>query len=300
MLAILPLLLLVPYALASSIPAIRPGIKHRGRSTQIQIPLSPHKCNSGIKPRVFIISMFDSEEEAWYSIPDFNILDQNISVPGLSPLFPNAHCTSNGTVCQMTTGQGEINAAASMTALWMSNCFDLTSTYFLIAGVGGIDPHIANTGSVAFARYAVQFDLQYEFSQSQVPSNASSGYYPQAAEYPDEENPRDYPGEIYGTEAFELNNNLKTRAVQLAKRAILNDTAAAQAYRSKYPYAPANQPPTVVECDSGTSNNHWSGSVLGNAFAAYTKLLTNGSGTYCNTQQEDNDTGSPATWASRG
>ncbi|KAF2171728.1 hypothetical protein M409DRAFT_17964 [Zasmidium cellare ATCC 36951] len=234
--------------------------------------------------------MFDSEEDAWCNIPDFNILDQNLTIPGFSPLFPDAHCTVDGSVCQMTTGQGEINAAASMTALWMSDCFHLRSTYFLIAGVGGVNPHIAATGSVTFARYAVQFDLQYEFAQSQVPANASSGYYPQAAEYPDEENPRDYPGEIYGTEAFELNDNLKKRAVALAKRATLNDTSAAQTYRSKYPYGPANLPPTVVACDTGTSNNFFSGSVLGNAFAAYTKLLTNGSGTYCTTQQEDNAT----------
>jgi purine nucleoside permease len=70
----------------------------------------------------------------------------------------------------------------------------------------------------------------------------------------------------------------------------LNDTAAAQAYRSKYPFSPANQPPSIIECDSGTSNVYWSGSVLGNAFSAYTKLLTNGSGTYCATQEEDNAT----------
>lgn len=232
--------------------------------------------------------MFDSEAGAWYDIPDFDIRARNITVPGLAPRFPEAHCTEDGEVCQMTTDEGEINAAASLTALWMSRYFNLTNTYFLIAGIGGVDPHIATTGSVTFARFAVQFDLQYEFSQSQVPANASSGYYPQSAYYPDEFNPRDYPGEIYGTEAFELNDNLKKRAVSLAKQAVLNDTEAAQAYRNKYGFAPANQPPAVVECDSGTSNNYWSGSVLGNAFSAYTKLLTNGSGLYCNTQQEDN------------
>jgi purine nucleoside permease len=46
----------------------------------------------------------------------------------------------------------------------------------------------------------------------------------------------------------------------------------------------------VVKCDSGTSDNYWSGSVLGDAFANYTLLLTNGSGIYCGTQQEDNAT----------
>lgn len=184
----------------------------------------------------------------------------------------------------------EINAASSVSALWLSSCFDLTSTYFLIAGISGGDPHHVTTGSVTFSKYAVQFDLQYEFSQLQVPGNDTSGYFPQNANYPDEFSARDYPGEIYGTEAFELNENLRDRAAYVAGRAALNDTEAAATYRAKYGYAPANQSPSVVKCDSGTSNNYWSGSVLGAAFANYTLLLTNGSGIYCGSQQEDNAT----------
>ena len=141
---------------------------------------------------------------------------------------------------------------------------------------------------MTFARYAVQLDLQYEFDSRQIPSNDSSGYFPQNSFFPDETAGIDYPGEIYGTEAFELNNNLRKRFVYLASLPSLNDTAGAAAYRKNYPYAPANQPPAVVECATGTSNVYWSGSVLGDAFTAYTKLLTNGSGIYCATQQEDN------------
>lgn len=184
----------------------------------------------------------------------------------------------------------EINAASTITALTLSPCFNLTSTYFLVAGIAGVNPHLATTGSVTFAKYAVQFDLQYEFAQSQVPANWSSGYVPQNAFVPDVDQPVDYPTEVYGTEAFELNANLRARAVYLASLATLNDTAAAAAYRATYPYAPANQPPSVVECDTGTSNVYWSGSVLGDAFSAYTLLLTNGSGLYCASQQEDNAT----------
>lgn len=74
----------------------------------------------------------------------------------------------------------------------------------------------------------------------------------------------------------------------LAKQVKLNDSVSAQTYRETYGYAPANQPPTVVECDTGTSNVYWSGSTLGDAFSNYTSLLTNGSGLYCASQQEDN------------
>jgi len=184
----------------------------------------------------------------------------------------------------------EINAASTLSALVYSPYFNLSQTYFLVAGIAGINPYLGTTGSVTFAHYAVQFDLQYEFSASQIPSNDSSGYFPQNSYYPDSPNAYDYPLEIYGTEAFELNENLKERFLYIANQTSLNDTAGAAAYRQNYPYAPANQPPSVVACDTGTSNVYWSGSVLGDAFSNYTLLLTNGSGAYCATQQEDNAT----------
>ena len=204
------------------------------------------------------------------------ILGQNLTVPGFSPLYPQAHCTTSGEVCQLTTGEGEINAASTISALIYSNKFVLTKTYFLIAGIAGINPHLATTGSVTFAQYAVQLDLQYEFSASQVPTNDSSGYFPQDAYYPDSPSANDYPLEIYGTEAFEVNKALRDRFIEVASQTKLNDTSAAMAYRKNYGYAPANQPPSVVACSSGTSNVYWSGSVLGDAFYNYTLLLSNG------------------------
>jgi purine nucleoside permease len=176
-----------------------------------------------------------------------------------------------------------------MTALTLSPNFNLTSTYFLVAGIAGFNPHVATTGAVAFSRFAIQTDLQYEFSYQQVPQNWTSGYVPQNSYLPDAPaDPSNYPGEVYGTEVFELNDNLKKRFVYIAGLQTLNDSAEAQAYRETFGYAPANLPPTVVECDSVTSNVYWSGSVLGDAFSAYTSLVTNGSGLYCASQQEDN------------
>lgn len=270
-----------------------PGQKQRRHGGKALLPLTRRDVRSLpkrtdiIAPKVFIVSLFDSEADVWYEhMP--TLLDQNITVPGLSPLFPDTHCTSTSEVCQLTLGEGEINAATSLTALIFASTFNLTSTYFLVAGIAGINPHIATTGSVTFARYAVQFDLQYEFDARQIPANDSSGYFPQNSYYPDEAAGIDYPGEIYGTEVFELNDNLKQRAMYLATQVALNDTPDAQAYRATYPYAPANQPPSVVACDTGTSNVYWSGSTLGDAFSNYTQLLTNGSGSYCASQQEDN------------
>ena len=58
-----------------------------------------------IKPKVFILSMFDPEAEVWYGISDFDVLARNITIPGFSPVYPDAHCTADGEVCQLTIGE---------------------------------------------------------------------------------------------------------------------------------------------------------------------------------------------------
>jgi purine nucleoside permease len=140
-----------------------------------------------ISPKVVIISMFAPEAEVWYG-KKYNLLAQNITVSGLSPLFPEVHCTANGNVCQVITGESEINAASTITALVQSPKFNLTKSYFLVAGIAGVNPKVATLGSVAFAKYAVQVALQYEFDMRDLPDNFTTGYIPFGVTSPD-----DYP-----------------------------------------------------------------------------------------------------------
>ena len=58
-----------------------------------------------VKPKVFIVSMFSYEQDVWYGIEEFNILANNITLPGASPLYPDVHCTADGDVCQITIGE---------------------------------------------------------------------------------------------------------------------------------------------------------------------------------------------------
>ena len=113
-----------------------------------------------LAPKVFMINMFAPEADVWYGIEEFDLLAQNITIPGFSPLFPDAHCTADGQICQMVTGESEINAATSVSALVFSGYFDLKKTYFMIAGIAGVNPEVATLGSVTFAKYAVQVALR--------------------------------------------------------------------------------------------------------------------------------------------
>ncbi|KAL5337933.1 purine nucleoside permease [Aspergillus crustosus] len=259
-------------------------------SRSVDLSHQPHQHNK-ITPKVVIISMFTPETETWHHIPEFNLLAHNVSIPGLSPLFPVVQCTKSYEICQVTTGEGEINAASTITALTLSPSFNLTNTYFLIAGIGGISPEVGTTASVTFARFAVQVALQYEIDIRELPRNFSTGYIPQGSEVP-----AVFPGTVYGTEVFEVNDKLKKIAAGFARNATLADTDLAKAYRAKYRgskggiYDLATSEPTVLECDTSTSDVYFSGRLLGEAFANTTKALTGNQGVYCTTQQEDNAT----------
>lgn len=192
----------------------------------------------------------------------------------------------------MTIADGlvEINAATSVLALALSHTFDLTKTYFLVAGIAGINPEVASICSVTFARFAVQVALQYEIDTRELPDNFTTGYIPFGVDAPEE-----YPTSIYGTEVLEFNTALQNMAINFARKATLNDSDAAIAYRANYAadifYTAGAAPPAVYACDVATSDVQYSGKLLGEAFGNFTKLLTNGTGNYCATAQEDNATG---------
>ncbi|TVY37889.1 Purine nucleoside permease [Lachnellula subtilissima] len=247
-----------------------------------------------ISPKVFIISMFSPEADVWYENAETkgsigNLLAMNITVPGLSMLFPEVHCLADESVCQLTTGESEINAGTSIQALMLSPQFNLTQTYFMVAGIAGINPKYGTLGSIAFSKYAIQVALQYEFDAREIPDNYSTGYIPLGSHSPDQ-----YPTSIYGTEVFEVNEALRDMAVKFASNATYNSSSKAVAYRANYAseerYAAATTKPGVITCDVATSDVYYSGTLLGEAFENFTTLMTNGSGVYCMTAQEDNAT----------
>ena len=55
-------------------------------------------------------------------------------------------------VLGIVTGIGNTKAAISITALGADERFDLTKTYWLVAGISGVDPEDAPTGSAGLGR----------------------------------------------------------------------------------------------------------------------------------------------------
>lgn len=231
--------------------------------------------------KVMIISMFGPEGQVWL---DHLGPWQDITVAGLSPDYPAVHCNRQD-VCVMTTGMGHANAAASIMALTFSPRFDLRRTYFMVAGIAGIDPGQGTVGSAAWANWLVDFGIQWEIDGREIPQGWNTGYLGINTTGPTQKPPLDYR-----TEVFQLNPALSNAAFALSRNVTLTDDAQAQAARAKYSYAPANRPPTVLQCDTLAGDTWWSGTDLGERARQWTKILTDGKGTYCTTQQEDNAT----------
>ncbi|KAG7664049.1 uncharacterized protein J8A68_002427 [[Candida] subhashii] len=256
-------------------------IKPRDEETDVKT-----SSGSQFQPKVLIISMFGLERDPWLESMD---LIQNITIPGLSPMYPTIHCTTNGTICQITIDEGEINAAASMTALTLSPLFDLSKTYFLIAGIAGGEPQYTTLGGVTFARFAVQVGLAYQFGYDDYIKEHpdwTTGYIPFGVSDQDS-----YPESVFGTEVFEVNEKLRDRAVELAQKVNLNKGNELNAqFRQLYTEEVARAEPAIYKCDVSTSDNYFTGNILNDYAANFTKLMTNGTATYCATALEDNAT----------
>jgi purine nucleoside permease len=250
------------------------------------------------KVRVMVITMFDikgspfgAETLRWVQREN---LTEEIEVPGLSSNFPTVKCRPPSDerprmsdICVVTTDIGYANAASSITALVFGNQFNFENTYFIIAGIAGVDPADGTLGSAAWSRWVVDLGLSHEIDAREMPAGwpyGHTGFGPVP--------PGVKPTRTIGNEYFRLNEQLLQKALLLTQNLNLsvNDRPSTIAYRALYPNAPANAKPRVIQCDSASVDTYWHGAILSQRANDWAALLTNGSSNYCMTDEEDAST----------
>lgn len=99
----------------------------------------PSRRAARCRVKALVVNMFGLEAAPWLAAlhPEQNIRVPGLARPGQAPEMPYVRCTAVG-VCQLTTGMGHANAAASMMAVLYSGLFDFRLTYFSVAGIGGL------------------------------------------------------------------------------------------------------------------------------------------------------------------
>ncbi|WP_438764224.1 purine-nucleoside phosphorylase [Kushneria sp. TE3] len=229
--------------------------------------------------RAMVITTFGPERRAW---AEKLAPTQDISVPGLHGSFGSVSCNDDN-VCLMTTGKGYANAATSISTLAFSPKFDLTESWFLISGVGSIDPQQGTLGSPTWPRYLVDFGIQWELDARDIPEDWTTGYLSINTHTPTQN-----PHQEYGTEFYHLDDALVDRAVELSQNVALADSDSAAAYRAHYDNAPANEAPAVVQCDSVSSDTWWYGNRLADRAAQLGEQVAGDEARICTGQQEDN------------
>jgi purine nucleoside permease len=249
---------------------------HHSATSPPDSSTSPTDAATGRAIKVMIVDMFSLEGSP--VVTTFG-LTQQLTVDGVT-----VNCNADD-VCEIVTGMGYANAAASVTALiYNRQQLDLSHTYFVIGGIAGIDPEQGTIGTAAWAHYAVDFGYSYELDAREMPAAWPYGYFGIGTTSPTAPPTGDYRG------TFELDAGLLQAALTLTASVQLEDSAMAMTVRANYPAAPANQPPVVTQCDVVSSDTWFAGTALTQRARDWMKLATANAGTYCTSAQEDNAT----------
>ena len=133
---------------------------------QIAAPQRP------IEIKVVVINMFEAGADTGDTPGEYQYwverehLDTVLPFPqGYHDLRLNPHTGVLG----LLTGVGTARAAASVMALGLDPRFDLTHAYFLVAGIGGIDPAAGSLASAVWNDWIVDGDLAYEIDAREIP-----------------------------------------------------------------------------------------------------------------------------------
>jgi purine nucleoside permease len=233
-----------------------------------------------IAPKVMVITMFGAETKPWL---DNLQLSEKVAVPGLAADAPEVSC--NGDLCVMTTTMGFADAATSTAAVALSDKFDLSKTYFIVAGIAGIDPSKGTLGSAAWADYVVDGGLFHRIGKADAPADWTSTIVELGAKAPGEKQAWGA-----GTEVYEMNKAVLDAAVAASKATELADSDDAAAYRALYTQEAARAKPGVTVCTTISADTYWHGAEIATEMAAHAKTLTDGKADYCTSQMEDNAT----------
>ena len=231
--------------------------------------------------RVVIVTTFEVGNDTGDMPGEFQNWFERYPLPQTLP-FPQGYRSlrynPRDHVLGIVTGAGKASAAASIMALGMDPRFDLRQAYWILAGIGGIDPAQASVGSAAWASYVVDGDLAYEIDAREIPDNWPTGIvaYDRAAPF---EKPEPPAVSDNGILAYSLNDGLTSWAYGLTRSLALPDDDKLKSARAGYPDQPnAQRPPFVLKGDTLTADRFWIGARMTDWAEKMGALLDQGRG----------------------
>lgn len=251
-----------------------------------------------LRPKVVVVAMFepgkdtgDAPGELQYWV-EREKLDRVIPLPAA---YHDVRANADGSVIAIVTGVGNTRSAATIMALGSDARFDFSQSYWLVAGIAGIDPADGTLGCAAWAEWVVNGDLSHEIDPREAPKDWPTGYVPLRRSKP-YELPRDT--EDTG-QVFHLDPALVEWAYQLTKDVKLPDTEGIAKRRADYSEPAARRAPWVMKGDTLSSETFWHGKMLNTWANEWVKYHTDGKGNYVTTAMEDTGTLQALAWLTR-
>lgn len=251
-----------------------------------------------IRPRVVVVTMFEPGEDTGDAPGEFQLWVEREKLTR-TWAFPQGYrdlrSTADGSVLGIVTGVGTARSAASIMALGLDPRFDLSQSYWLVAGIAGIDPNDGPLGAAVWAEWIVDGDLGHEIDPREIPADWKTGYLPLRKHRPFE-----LPVDRSGGEAYRLDPGFVDWAYQLTRDTALPDTEAMRKKRALYAGFPqAQRPPVVMKGDNLASMTYWHGRLLNDWANAWVSYYTSGTGNFVTSAMEDTGTLQSLTWLAR-
>jgi purine nucleoside permease len=251
-----------------------------------------------IRPKVVVVTMFEAGADTGDRPGEFQFWVEREKLNRVWP-FPQGYrdlrTNADGSVLGVVTGVGTARSAATIMALGLDPRFDLSRSYWLVAGIAGVDPHDAPLGSAVWAEWIVDGDLGHEIDAREKPADWPTGYIPLR-----KKRPYELPVDRSEGEAYRLDGKLVEWAYQLTKDTPLADTEAMQRRRALYRGFPnAQRPPFVLKGDNLAAATYWHGALLNQWANDWVKYYSDGTGEYVTTAMEDTGTLQSLTWLAR-
>lgn len=251
-----------------------------------------------IRPKVVVVTMFEAGRDTGDHPGEFQFWVEREKLTQVLP-FPQGNrdlrMNADGSVVGVVTGVGTAKAAATIMALGLDPRFDFSKTYWLVAGIAGIDPNDGPLGAAVWAEWLVDGDLGHEIDAREIPAGWATGYIPLR-----KKKPYELPVDRSEGEAYRLEPGFVEWAYQLTKDTPLADTEAMQRRRALYKgYPKAQRPPLVMKGDNLASMTYWHGKILNQWANDWVKYFSDGAGNYVTTAMEDTGTMQSLTFLAR-
>ncbi|WP_421724268.1 hypothetical protein [Bauldia sp.] len=240
--------------------------------------------------RVVIVTMYESIGETDTEVGEYRIWADRPAFAERLPFpisdEPLALDRSRG-VLVVNTGVGTARAAATITALGLDPRFDLTRSYWLVAGVAGGNARLVPLASACWAEWVVDGDLAHQIDGREIPADWDTGFIPLFRSRPYEQpRPSDQWGNVY-----HLDPGLVDWAYQLTRNVAITPPVGLEAWLATFSASEAAaKPPIVMKGDTLSTATFWHGHWMNDWASDWVRYWTDGAGTFATSAMEDTGT----------